>query len=194
MKNFKSTLFAVLLLAFVGNTVQAQEKVKPLKDKVQNQKLEKEMDAEVAQDAKMQEMFKKAKAEATTAEERAMIEKKRIAYEQSKANNGKAYGKNKGELEGKEFGQERAAMSKKKLYEAYNDTRAAEATIEESSVKIKMARERLEANKSTMSADELASKEAKITAAEKELKDARQALENQRKVIKEKHESLDSEN
>ncbi|WP_104736061.1 hypothetical protein [Hanstruepera ponticola] len=194
MKNFKSILFAVLLVAFVGNTVKAQEKVKPLKDKAQNQKLEKQMEADVAQDAKMQEMFKKSKAEATTAEERAMIEKKRIAYEQSRVNNGKAYGKNKGELEGKEFGQERAALSKKKLYEAYNETRAAEATIEESSVRIKMARERLEANKSTMTADELAIKEAKISTAEKELKDARQALENQRKLIKEKHESLDSDN
>lgn len=194
MKNFKSILFAVLLVAFVGNTVHAQEKTKDVRKEASNKKIENNINADAAQDAKMQEMFKKAKAEATTAEERAMIEKKRIAYEQSRANNGKAYGKNKGELEGKEFGQERAALSKKKLYEAYNETRAAEATIEESSVRIKMARERLEANKSTMTADELASKEAKISTAEKELKDARQALENQRKLIKEKHESLDSDN
>ena len=57
---------------------------------------------------------------------------------------GHAYGKNKGDLEGKEFGQQRAEQARNKIESSEQKIKYTEENIQEAEGKIKMARERLE--------------------------------------------------
>jgi len=95
--NFKYYLIAVLL--FVGLSTSAQEK----KNKKSN---EKEIKVENLKQEKKE--FKKEK------EVKDESRDKSIRGDKEKVNNGNSYGKNKRELKGKEFGQERAKSEQNK--------------------------------------------------------------------------------
>ena len=67
-----------------------------------------------------------------------------------KQNNGNAYGKNKGDMSGKEFGQNRAAEAKSKEKvkdEAEENLSEAEEKVKEGKEKVKVAKEKAKAKK-----------------------------------------------
>ena len=199
MKNLKRTLFVAVLSIFVGVSMHAQEKTKDVRKEMQNKKIEKQLAVEDAQEARMKETFKRLKAEAKSEEERAMIDKKQAAYEESRSNNSLALERKMKEqkLKEEQMNKTRVEISKvDQLKQAYEETYALEQKLEANNLKIKEANERLEKaiKNQTLSAEEIAEKQAKLRTADKELQEAKKALLKQRRVINEKHAELDSEN
>lgn len=196
MKRLKMILIVTVLVVFSSNqTMLAQNKTKAVKEEAQKVKVEDKvmLEDDANDEIRMEQM--KRKMEEATPEERAKIEAKLSELKHQKANNGNAYGKTKGDMEGSEFGKQRAMDAQEKLKNAYQETNEVEASLEASQIKIKEAKSKLEEAKNQgMSEDDIKKREAKIMAAEKELKEARGALENSRKVIMEKHRALSDEN
>jgi flagellar biosynthesis/type III secretory pathway protein FliH len=136
MKNFKTIVFTVIALVFSLNVATAQSKKKAEKQKENAIKVDEKRDQKL-------EMMER-KLENATPEEQKMIREKMEAYKAEKGNNGNAYGKNKGELEGKEFGQARAAEAKEKVQTIYYEIQEENSRIKNSAIRIKQAEERLE--------------------------------------------------
>jgi len=92
-----------------------------------------------------------------------------------KSNNGNAYGKNKGDLSGKEFGQERAASAKLKKAESISH---GNDVVSSSQVKINEARAKVQQQKSSgeISEKEALEKEVKIKKAESKLAELEEEL------------------
>jgi chromosome segregation ATPase len=111
-----------------------------------------------------------------------------------KSNNGNAYGKNKAGLEGREFGQARAA-------EAREQINTHEVELKEAEVKIINGRNRLativERFEKSRAANEITEEEyelrkQKITNAENKLRKAEQSLERNREVVVDQKRKLSS--
>jgi len=183
----------MLFVTFLGTNVQAQNKTKDVRTEVKSDKIEKQVVAENDQDARIEETFKRALDQAKTDQERKMIEQKKTAYYQSKEKKSKdnALVSNKQELK-KELSVE---TKNAQIKNAYQETYEVERKLEESNLKIKAAKDRLESAKKSqsLSAEEIAVKEAKLIEADKKLKEAKMALERERSVIIEKHKALESE-
>lgn len=177
MKNFKTLVFTVIALVFCFNVTTAQSNKKAEKQKENAVKVVEKRDKKI-------EMMER-KLENATPEEQQKIREKMEAYKTERGNNGNAYGKNKGDLEGKDFGQARAAEAKEKVQAVYLEIQEENTKIENSAIKIKQASERLELaiQNNEISQVEANEKRAKIEKALKELTDAQMALKRKRDKI-----------
>jgi len=113
---------------------------------------------------------------------------KRPDAEIEKDNEGHAYGRNKGDLEGKEFGQARAEQAKmeqhKKEFELGNSVMEGEAKVKESREKINAAREKLEADRKAkkISESQYKEKKEKIDKAEKAVNDLEMEIQRGKEI------------
>lgn len=184
MKNFKTVLFAFALVMFVGSTATyAQEKAQDVRGKTQKTlKDNTHSNSENVEASQMKIKQMQERLDNATPEKRAQLEAKMMDYKKSQMNNGTTNS------------EARALNSKLEVKEAYQETKQTRVMLEDSSVKIKMAHERLEVAKKagTLSAEEISVKEAKIATAEKELKEANNALDKKQKVIMRMHDALDA--
>ena len=177
MKNFKTLIFTVIALVFSINVTTAQSDKKAEKQKEKAIKVEEKRDQKI-------EMMER-KLESATPEEQQKIREKMEAYKAEKGNNGNAYGKNKGDLEGRDFGQARSAEAKEKIQATYIEIKEENNRIEKSAILIKQASERLQLaiDKNEISESEANTKRAKIDKARKELAEAETALKRKRDAI-----------
>lgn len=179
MKNLKTLVFAVVALVFCVNVTSAQSDKKTEKQKVKAENIVEKRDQKI-------EMMER-KLESASPEDQVKIREKIEAYKAEKSNNGNAFGKNKGDLEGKEFGQDRAAqaIAKEKVQQVYFEIQEENERIEKNSIKIKQAAERLELSiqNNEISATDAANKRVKIEKARKELSEAQTALQRKRETI-----------
>ena len=99
------------------------------------------------------------------------------------ANEGNQYGKNKGDLKGKEFGQARAAEAKSKLQEKEKSLENKEELISQSNKRLAAAKERLEKAKAegTLTEEQIKEKEAIIDKVEGRTKRLKESLEEANK-------------
>ena len=108
--------------------------------------------------------------------------------EMEKDNEGNAYGRKKGDLEGKEFGQARAEQAKmeqhKKEFELGNSVMEGEAKVKESREKINAAREKLEADRKAkkISESQYKEKKEKIDKAEKAVDDLEMEIQRGKEI------------
>lgn len=103
---------------------------------------------------------------------------------------GNAYGKNKGELEGKDFGQDRAEQArlehKEKLEKLDKTIYEEEEKVKEAKEKIKKSKDKLEKDKNKIFEKEYKEREVKIKNAEDAVKDLEESLDKGKKLKKEK--------
>lgn len=131
--------------------------------------------------------------EKTEIKEQAEIEKDLKAEKDKivKSNDGNAYGKNKGELEGREFGQERATQAKlnkeKQIVELDKTMTEGEARVKEANDKISSAKEKLEKDIKEGKITDIEYKEKKenILKVEKAVLELEERVINSKKLKKE---------
>lgn len=156
-----------------------KQKIKNAKGQ-EKKELEEELEREIKQ---FQEKAKKNKGQ-DNANENQKKAKKNNKVEKgqpdSKVNQGNAYGKNKGGLEGREFGQARAADARAKVNQYNNRLTEKRQVVILGKRKIEGARIRLAAHKknNTLSPTEIAERETRILVFERRVNAFEAALED----------------
>ena len=110
-----------------------------------------------------------------------------------KGNSGKAYGKNKDDMSGKEFGQYRATVAKEKMEATDQTFNEKEELLRQGREKVKKAKERVAKQRAEKTADEavLQEKEEKIRKAEEKLNELDGVIKKGREKMKEKKEQIE---
>ena len=216
MKQIHIITAALVLLGFnLNQGVYAQEK-KAVKEKIEKQErqMEKEVkdekhDMKAEMQRKKQEMKEVKEAHKEEVKEIKREHKDRIddikdhdddnGYAQNpenknkiKTNNGNAYGRNKGGLEGREFGQTRAAEARAKLEKREMDIRESEVIIIDGRRRIEAARERLRIARenNTISDDQYLVKLRLVENAQDKLSSSERALERYKATLMEQNKRL----
>ena len=101
--------------------------------------------------------------------------KKAKKEKKEKSNNGNAFGKDKGELEGKEFGQERASQARMKKEEKKKEL---DMTVDKNEQKVKDAKEKIKQSKEKLENDKAAG-----TVTEEEYQDKKEKIEQAEKAV-----------
>jgi len=161
MKNLKLVVILFVFVAFASSqSVLAQNKTGNSEDEIS---------------ALVKEM------ETATPEERVKIEEKINAYKKAMMN--------EGDVQSNEFNDKQLDIEKQEIMQAYAKTVETEQALQLSEERINDARKKLNAAKEdgSLSAQEINEREAKISNAERELKEANIALEKNRSLIMEKH-------
>lgn len=161
MKNLKLVVILFVFVAFASSqSVIAQNKT---------------VNSEEEISALVKEM------ETATPEERVKIEEKINAYKKATMNDG--------DVQANEFSGKQHDIEKQEIQQAYAKTIETEQALQLSEERINDARKKLDAAKKdgNLSVQELNEREAKISNAEKELKEANIALDKTRSLIMKKH-------
>jgi chromosome segregation ATPase len=110
----------------------------------------------------------------------------------NKSNNGNAYGKNKKGLEGREFGQARAAEAKDKIEKHERKISESEVTITNGRTRLAAAMERIQKAKEAkeITEEEYVLRIEKVTKVEKLLVEAEESLKRNRVVVVEQKTKL----
>jgi colicin import membrane protein len=144
-----------------------KQKIKNAKGQ-EKKELEEELEKEVQQ---FNEKAKKNKGGSDAKEDLKKAKKIKKGQPDSKENQGNAYGRNKGDLEGREFGQARAADARAKVDQYNNRLTERRQIVILGKRKIEGARIRLAAQKknNTLTSEEIAEREARIVVFESRL-------------------------
>ena len=206
MKNhIKIIVFSILLAAiFSGATLLAQNSEKSgSSKKAQQEKAKKEKDRDKAEkkratketEESTERQSEKIKSEAAKSE--SAIKEKSKKQKEEHPGEGAAYGKNKGELSGREFGQWRSEEARAKVRTKVEEV---EVQVTKSEAVLKESRTRLEAAKFELarkekaggfsSEQELMKRKEKIQAAEEKVKQLEAAIEKEKTVLRQMKDEI----
>ncbi|MBJ6369381.1 hypothetical protein [Snuella sedimenti] len=181
MKVFRYiVVMAFVMVLLSGSTLIAQGKSKEIKEK--NKKEHKE-----------KKVLKGLEEDNYRIGDRLKSEKKdKASKDKGNKGQGNAYGKHKGELKGRAFGQARAAEAKKKLDDEFAVLEQRERDVRKGKERIEEARKRVDKEKESgvLTEDQEREKRDVIERAEKELNDLEGAIKRGKERIKEEKEKL----
>ena len=214
MKKYLSTILALLFVAFISTTAIAQDSKSESKSSAG--KVEKKDAYDTKKDVQKKDIKKETKRRevkdkkqdknkiGADESEGALTDyegndginkgkpletkKSELSTKEEKSNKGNAYGKNKGDLEGKEFGQDRALAAKSKNIEKKKELRRslsdASSKINDANVRIKKARAGLERSykDGEISEKEYKEKTDRIEKAEKRIKDLEEKIAKNKRL------------
>lgn len=220
MKQIRILMAALLVLTIsIHQKALAQDKKPEMKEKIDKQ--ERIMKKEVKEERKeMKEEVQEKKEEMNSIKEARKEEIKDIKQEHKdkmegmkdhsdddgamhdnqgkkekskiKSNNGNAYGKNKEGLEGREFGQARAAEAREQIKNHEMDLKESEVRIVDSRNRLLTIVKRFEKSRAAneITEEEYALRKRRIAIAENKLLKAEQSLERNRRVVVEQNKRL----
>lgn len=202
MKTFKLMTSMLAIALFIGShSVNAQGKGQEAKDKnkdktekIQEKTKEAHDKAHDKAEEAVQKGHEKANKTLDKAHEKVERTQEKIKKERAKENQGNAYGKNKGDLSGREFGQHRAAEARRKLEAFEQDIKQKEILIIDGRRKVAEARDRLQRAKegNSISISEVRNREQKINDADEKLTALERVIHNSKLVAKEERLRLDA--
>jgi len=198
LKNILLGTFAIALLTFQGQGLMAQNKgnkpQKETKEVRKSEQLESTIDNQQAEKVKKDQKSEKAtngNKEKNKAEGQKEVgeDKKDLSQKGIKENTGNAYGKNKGELSGKEYGQERATqakVNKEKGEKLDQYVSQGEQKVKDAKTKIKSSKAKLDKDKKAgrVSDSEYRARKEKIDRAEAAVNDLDQKVQKGKKLDK----------